>query len=288
LVEKKLKDQRKLGFNLLQIGTNASCKKEDSITFDARDIARDRGILSYMFSRKSSHHFPAVDIKFDFLLAQEDIKINAAPSVLALNQTQALISNVEELSINNGSITLQTSAGPTVEKSFTRAQYGTTILLTPTIHLPDEGDGPGFVSLQTKLEFDTTQRHSIDDRPPVTRRHVENEVRVADGETIILGGLRSKMEEDSREKIPFLGDLPGLGKLFGSTKMHESNTEMFIFITPHIIKDPVEDLRRIRQYEYCLRAGDIPEFLACIDEAKRDDRNQLFKHSMKLLFDMYD
>lgn len=287
LVEKKLHDRRKLGFNLLQIGANASKKHEDSITFDARDLSKEKGILSYMFSRKSSHRFPAVDIKFDFLLAQEDIRINANPSVLALNQTQALISNVEELSINNGAITLQTSAGPTVEKSFTRAQYGTTILLTPTIHMPDEEDGPGFVSLQTKLEFDTTQRHSIDDRPPVTRRHVENEVRVADGETIILGGLRSKIEEDTREKIPFLGDLPGLGKLFGSTAMHETNSEMFIFITPHIIKDPVDDLRRIRQYEYSLRAGDIPEFLSCIDQAKQKDRNQLFKHSLKLLFDMY-
>jgi len=239
-----------------------------------------------MFSRPSNG-WPAMDIKYNFLLAQEDIRINANPSVLAINQTPATVSIVEEISINNGAIQLDTASGVTIEKSFTRAQYGITIVLTPTIHLPDEdAEGPGFVSLETNLEFDTTQA-SIDDRPPVTRRHIENEVRVADGETVILGGLRRKIEEDSREKIPFLGDLPGIGKLFGSTKSTDTNTEMFIFITPHIIHDPVEDLRQIRQCEYSKRAGDIPEFLELLDEAKNKERNRLFANSLKMLFDMY-
>ena len=116
---------------------------------------------------------------------------------------------------------------------------------------------------------------------------MENEVRVADGETVILGGLRRKIQEDTRDKIPFLGDLPGLGKLFGLTRQTDMSTEMFIFITPHIIHDPVEDLRCIRQAEYQKRAGDIPEFLAIIDQAKKDERRHLFDHSLKTLFDIY-
>ncbi len=95
------------------------------------------------------------------------------------------------------------------------------------------------------------------------------------------------MEEDSREKIPFLGDLPGIGKLFGLTKMHDTNTEMFVFITPRIIRNPVDDLRKIRQSEYMQRAGDIPEFLAKIDAAKTAQRKRLFDNSLKMLFDMY-
>jgi general secretion pathway protein D len=209
-----------------------------------------------------------------------------------VNQTQATVSIVDEISINNGAIQLNTQAGVTLEQSYTRAQYGITILLTPTIHLGDPDDAdiighPGFVSLQTNLEFDTT-RMAANDRPPVTRRHVENQVCVADGETVILGGLRQKIEEDSREKIPFLGDLPGIGKLFGSTKMTDVNTEMFIFITPHIIRDPVHDLRQIRQSEYVKLAGDIPEFLERIDEAKNQERTNLFENSLKMLFDLYE
>ncbi len=111
-------------------------------------------------------------------------------------------------------------------------------------------------------------------------------MRVADGETIILGGLRQEIQEDSREKIPFLGDLPGIGKLFGTSRQRDISTEMFIFITPRIIHDPVDDLRMIRQEEYRKRPGDIPEFLECIDEAKDYERRRLFKQSLKLLFDM--
>lgn len=292
LVEKKLHDNREIGFNLLQFGTNASGKKETAISYNAGDPLKHpqsfkNGLMSFIFSRPSGN-FPAADIKFNFLLAQEDVRIKANPSVLAINQTPAQISIVEEISINNGAFPINTPTGVVVEKSFTRAQYGITINLTPTIHMPDsEEGGLGFISLETDLEFDTTKIISAEDRPPVTRRHIENEVRVADGETIILGGLRQEIQEDSREKIPFLGDLPGIGKLFGTARSRDISTEMFIFITPKIIHDPIDDLRQIRQEEYQKRPGDTPEFLACIDEAKNSERRRLFRQSLKLLFDMY-
>jgi general secretion pathway protein D len=289
LVEKKLTDRKQIGFNLLQIGKNSSGKKEDSITFDTGEKAINKGILSYVFSRPSGK-WPAMDIVFNFLMAQDDLRINANPTVLAINQTPATVSIVEEISINNGSFPIQTESGVLIEQSYTRAQYGTTIVLTPTVHLvdnEDESDKGGFVSLQTNIEFDTT-KVSSNDRPPVTRRHIENEVCVADGETVILGGLRQKIDEDSREKIPFLGDLPGIGKLFGATKNTTINTEMFIFITPHIVKDPIEGLRRLRQAEYQKRAGDIPEFLTKLDAAKNKERKRLFDQSLKTLFDMYE
>ncbi len=66
------------------------------------------------------------------------------------------------------------------------------------------------------------------------------------GNTIILGGLRRKAVMDNEEKVPFLGDIPGLGKLFGSMRLTSNNTEMFIFITPTIVTDPEEQLLKIR------------------------------------------
>ncbi len=294
LVEKKISDQKQIGINLLEFGTNSSGEKTSQVTFDNNHHSEFKGILSYMFS-KNKGATPAMNLTYNFLLAQEDIRINANPSVLAINQTPATVSIVEEISIENGAIPVQiaSTSGVTYEKSFTRAQYGTTIVLTPTIHLgdledPENAGHPGFVSLQTNLEFDTPHISAFDrDRPPVTRRHIENNVCVADGETVILGGLRRKHEEDRRDKIPFLGDLPGLGKLFGITKMTDNSTEMFIFITPRIIRDPVDDLRLIRQSEYQKRAGDIPEFLVRLDEAKENERKKLFENSMKMLLDMY-
>lgn len=288
LVEKRLTDRKQIGINLLQLGSSASGTTQNAITFDNKDLAPSKGILSFMFSRPAGKA-PAFDLVYNFLMAQEDIRINANPSVLAINQTPAQISIVEEISINNGAIPVQlnTAGQVTVEKSYTRAQYGITINLTPTIHFSEDSEEKlGFVSLETNLEFDTTQA-SIDDRPPVSRRHIENQVCVADGETVILGGLRRKMEENTREKIPFLGDLPGIGKLFGLTKIIDTSTETFIFITPHIIHNPVDDLRRIRQSEYQMRAGDIPEFLYRLDQAKESARKNLFDNTLKMLFDMY-
>jgi general secretion pathway protein D len=288
LIEKKLTDRKQIGINLLQLGTSASGTTKNSLSFDNKDVALNKGILSFMFSRPAGKA-PAFDLVYNFLMAQEDIRINANPSVLAINQTPAQISIVEEISINNGAIPVQlnTAGQVTVEKSYTRAQYGITINLTPTIHVSEDSEERlGFVSLETNLEFDTTQA-SVDDRPPVSRRHIENQVCVADGETVILGGLRRKMEEDSREKIPFLGDLPGIGKLFGLTKIIDTSTETFVFITPHIIHNSVDDLRRIRQTEYQKRAGDIPEFLYQLDQAKENERKKLFDNSLKMLFDMY-
>jgi general secretion pathway protein D len=287
LVEKKLTDHKQIGINLLQLGTSSSNTTQNALTFNNEERAVHKGILQFMFSR-TGHEGPGFDLTYNFLLAQEDVRINANPSVLAINQTPATVSIVEEISIDNGAIPVQLAAGGvTFERSFTRAQYGITINLTPTIHIADDSEGQaGFVTLETNLEFDTTH-HTFNDRPPVNRRHIENQVCVADGETVILGGLRRKMEEDSRDKIPFLGDLPGIGKLFGLTKMHDTNTEMFVFITPRIIRNPVDDLRRIRQSEYQLRAGDIPEFLERLDDAKNQQRKNLFENSMKMFFDMY-
>jgi len=308
LVEKKLHDRRQVGFNLLQIGANASGIKQNSVNFNGEKAVNlpigrpgsdgkidhvfpcNRGVLSYLFSRERSDAFPAVDLMFNFLLAQDDIRINANPSVLTVNQTKTMISILDEISINNGAIQLNTSGGVTVEQAYTRAQYGTIITLTPTIQSSDSEDQEeactGFVSLETDITFDTTIM-TANDRPPVTRRHIQNEVRVADGETVILGGLRRKTEEDIREKIPFLGDLPGIGKLFGSTRQNEVNIEMFIFLTPHIIHDPIQDLRKLRHFEYMKRAGDIPEFLEKLDEAKAKERKKLFSNSLKTLFEMY-
>jgi len=288
LVEKRMTDRKQVGINLLNFGSTAKAPHETGMSFNADEHGTDKGLLKFIFQRLPGK-LPGFDINYSFLLAQDDLRINANPSVIAVNQTPATISIVEEISINNGAVQFDSSKGVAIEKSFTRAQYGTTIVMVPTIHLQDaeeeeDLDHPGFVSLQTDVSFDTTDI-SLDDRPPVTRRHIVNEVQIADGETIILGGLRRKSEEDKREKIPFLGDLPGIGKLFGSTKSHDTSTEMFIFITPHIIRDPIDDLRRLRYEEHKKRAGDLPEFLERLEEAKTKEKKRMFDNSLKLLFD---
>lgn len=283
LVERRIQDRRKAGMNLLKIGSAASDTRQSAISFDTNKKAVNKGLLEFILSRPKTGSPPAFDLTYQFLLAQDDLQVNANPSVLAVNNTPATISVVDEISINNGAVPIDTPAGGVaVEQSYTRAQYGITIFLTPVIHRGENSQG--FITMHTDITFDTTGK-SFDDRPPVARRHIVNEVRIADGETIVLGGLRQKSLQTSREKVPFLGEIPGIGKLFGLTDQDEKSTEMIFFITPHIIKDPVEDLRCIRRDQVEKRAGDIPEFIQRLNFAKNQEKQTIFQKGIHYIWD---
>lgn len=71
--------------------------------------------------------------------------------------------------------------------------------------------------------------------PVLSTRRADTTVRVKDGETIALGGLTLNQEQSAERKIPLLGDIPVLGKLFRSRNKTIVQTELVIFITPHIL-----------------------------------------------------
>jgi general secretion pathway protein D len=313
LFEKRVSDNNTFGLNLLRMGQAASDKHVRSLTWnhgkhhkhkkrkhhgdhdrDDHDDREDReegspdqkGILQFLISRHAHGIIPAYDLAYNFLLAQEDISINANPTVTTVNQTPAKIAIVEQISVNTGVVEIDTTKATRLKDSYSREEYGIIISITPTIHAKteddDEPNAPKFIHLSTDLVFDTT-RPSKDNRPDVTRRNIKNEVRVADGETVILGGLRRKIASDNAEMVPFLGELPGVGKLFGITSMEDSSTEMFIFLTPRIVPDKSDDFRKMRQETIMVRPGDVPEFLQELEAARKKEKRKLFENSIKLL-----
>lgn len=71
--------------------------------------------------------------------------------------------------------------------------------------------------------------------PEKSTRRANTTVHVRDGETIIIGGLQQREKITTRTKVPILGDLPLIGKVFRSKDESETATDMVIFITPHIL-----------------------------------------------------
>lgn len=295
LFEKILNRENSLGLNLLKIGDAAMNKNLTGAFFNnlfpkhaKKAVPANAGVTEFFMSRKCTDSgIPAFDLVYRFLLNQDDVQINSSPSLLTINQTPATIAINEDISINTGIFEVETAKGVTLKDAFTRAQYGITISIKPTIHLADCNDDESefdYVTLETDVTFDTINPSRHADRPDVTRRHITNQVQVPDGETVILGGLRRKVSNDRCEKIPFLGELKGLGKLFSINTMRDSNTEMFIFITPRIVKDPKEQLTCLRQELLCLRPGDIPYFLECVQQAHQYEKTRLMEGSMTLLF----
>lgn len=300
LFEKVFKRDNSFGLNILRIGEHiAKNRNLTGMVFNTLgnhqndDGNPPRGISEFFLSRKKTDSgLPPFDLAYRFLLSQDDVQINDSPSILTINQTPATISIVDEISLNNGFSygggDGSGSGGRYGGDQFTREQYGITISIRPTIHSRDETSDPDvdydYVTLETDIVFDSFQRGENLNRPDVTRRNIKNQVDVVDNETVILGGLRKKMTNDKKEGIPFIGELPGIGKLFSLTNLHDSNTEMFIFITPHIVKDPKEQLACLRQELLSLRPGDVPYFLECVEQAHRCQKERLMEGSMTMLF----
>ena len=71
--------------------------------------------------------------------------------------------------------------------------------------------------------------------PAITTRKVKTEVELADGQSFIIGGLLDNTESDTFQKIPFLGDIPVLGKFFQSMQKTKANTELIVIVTPEIV-----------------------------------------------------
>jgi general secretion pathway protein D len=73
--------------------------------------------------------------------------------------------------------------------------------------------------------------------PTIAQRRVKTSVAVGDGEAIMLGGLMRDQTTVTHSKVPVVGDIPVVGNLFKSKDDNISRTELFIAITPHVVKD---------------------------------------------------
>lgn len=295
LFEKRLDRTTNFGLNLLRMGAQATQTTKTSVSWNEvlvnGQLAPEReGLFQFLVSRAKDGLMPAYDLIYNFIIGQSDVTLNACPSVVAINQTPATLSITDEISINTGIYFFDTAGSTVPQQSFQRVQYGITITITPTIHAQDYDEeeefmGEDSVTLLTDIVFDSFRATSVNrDRPDINRRKVKNEVRIVDGQTVIIGGLRNKQSEDQKESIPFLGEIPGVGKLFSNTFLEDRGTEMFVFITPRIIRDPRWDMERIRNQEMCKRPGDIPEFLCRLNAALNGEKYRAFQGTLTFLF----
>jgi type IV pilus assembly protein PilQ len=79
--------------------------------------------------------------------------------------------------------------------------------------------------------------------PVIATTELTTRVLVNNGETVVLGGIFENETVDEVKKIPFLGDLPLVGRFFRNTSQSDSKTELLIFVTPRLLQDPLADKR---------------------------------------------
>ncbi len=79
--------------------------------------------------------------------------------------------------------------------------------------------------------------NALNDVPPIRKNEVNAKVRVTDGDTVVIGGVYSTSQNKVVDKVPFLGDLPYVGRLFRRDALQEKKSELLVFLTPRIMGD---------------------------------------------------
>ncbi len=124
----------------------------------------------------------------------------------------------------------ETSKSGATSVSFREASLS--LEVTPQI----TADGQVIMTVRvTKDEPDYV--NALNDVPPIRKNEVNAKVRVADGQTIVIGGVYSTTQNNVVDKVPFFGDLPYVGRLFRRDALQEKKSELLVFLTPRIMSD---------------------------------------------------
>ncbi len=182
--------------------------------------------------------------------------ILSAPHILTSDNEEAEIKVGNNIPIISSRV--QSAAGVTnatgnlaTSVNVERQDIGITLRVTPQI---SEGD-----SLRLKIfqEITNINRGLIADTGdpsqvgvPLSSRKIENNVVVSDGETVVIGGLLDNNQQNTENKVPWLGDIPFLGWAFKSTTDTLSKINLLVFLTPHIVRNEADlEQQSIRKRE---------------------------------------
>ena len=165
--------------------------------------------------------------------SDSDVQILSTPQIMTTNNEEAEIVVGE----NRPFLTRQdTSTTGNVDYSnYEFKDVGITLNITPQINRER------FVRLKIFQEVSKVSKEPATVGLLTTlKRTAKTTVIIKDGHTVVIGGLIEKMMDDTTYKVPFLGDIPILGWLFRSNSRTGGKTNLFIFLTPHIIENPTE------------------------------------------------
>ncbi|MFL5496859.1 MAG: type II secretion system protein GspD [Gemmatimonadales bacterium] len=158
-----------------------------------------------------------------------DVEIVSRPVLLASNNTEARFLVGTQRPFVQVSRSLPTDA-PSRDQVIQYRDVGTKLTVRPTINQD------GYVSLVIQQEINSATGETQFDAPVISTREAATQVLVRDGQTIVLGGLRDRQSDRSQGGVPVLSGIPLLGGLFGSSSRHRTATELYLFLTPRILK----------------------------------------------------
>ncbi|MCJ7686061.1 MAG: type II secretion system secretin GspD, partial [Desulfobacteraceae bacterium] len=177
-------------------------------------------------------NFPNIGAVVKAFQGDSDVHILQTPQLMTLDNEEAEI----QIGKNIPYLTRQETSDANLNYSnYEYKDVGVTLNIVPQINQER------FVRLKISQEVaQVVEAESIIGLPTTLKRVAKTTVTVKDGHTVVIGGLIDQALNESTSSVPCLGDIPGLGWLFRTTSRGEDKTNLFIFITPHIIENPDE------------------------------------------------
>jgi len=161
--------------------------------------------------------------------ARGDVEIISRPVILASNNTEARFLVGSQRPFVQVSRSLPTDV-PSRDQVVQYRDVGTKLTVRPTINQD------GYVSLIIQQEISGATDESQFGAPVISTREARTQVLVRDSQTVVLGGLRDQQRDRSRSGVPLLSSIPLVGGLFGTTRRRNTETELYLFLTPRILR----------------------------------------------------
>ncbi|MHC4705854.1 MAG: secretin N-terminal domain-containing protein [Planctomycetota bacterium] len=175
------------------------------------------------------------------LQQKRDVEILASPRAMMVSGQSASIKAVEEIPYVEVSDTAAGGAGALTSTEF--KDVGITLQVTATV----TDSNNIFLTLDTEQSVMTSE--SATGVPVVDTRKADTSLMLMDGQLVVMGGLRRQEKTKQVNQIPILGDIPLVGFMFRYTNTVVKNTELVVFISPHIYEEG-EQIRKAAMSKY--------------------------------------
>jgi general secretion pathway protein D len=226
----------------LGLGTDkGSFLNTQSTSGPAATTAAAAGTVANAFINRA---FPG----FNFLLGSESqpsaildalhtvtgVKVLSNPSLVVVNNQAATLQVGDVVPVSTGSATVLT-ANNTIVNTIDYRNTGIILRVSPRINVN------GNVRLDVEqIISNVSPATAASLTPTVSERKVKSSISVATGQTVLLAGLISEQQNNTRNGIPLLDQIPGLGDAFSYQDKKKTRTELIIFIRPQIIRDSMD------------------------------------------------
>jgi general secretion pathway protein D len=172
----------------------------------------------------------------DALRNVTDVKVLSTPSVVVLDNQLATLVVGDQVPVSTQSATILTNPNTPLINTIDYRNTGVILRVAPRINV----NGNVLLNIEQEISNIADNINATTLTPTISQRKVKSSVAVTSGQSVLLGGLISEIQDRSRQGIPLVEEIPILGEAFARNTRTTRRTELVIFIQPQIIRDSVD------------------------------------------------